>query len=139
MPQVCEGKRGPCQRASWLWEGGTSAGFGNEALEDLDDLLEVMGPPSSFILQKQILFLEKPWRVWFSGLGYLWLLKSLKLVWTIPVPVLGNVSGVMVSFPTPPSMLGAHWAHLPSACSFLSPRPPPVSVSRPLGFYQVCP
>lgn len=58
----------------------------------------------------------------------LWLLKSLKLVWTIPVPLLQNVSGVLVPFPTPPSMLSAFWFHLPSLCPFL----PPVSILLPL-------
>lgn len=33
-------------------------GFGNEALEDLDDLVEVMGPPPSFILQSKSCFLK---------------------------------------------------------------------------------
>lgn len=49
-------------------------------------------------------------------------------MWTIPVPLLGNVSGVMVSFPTLPSMLSACCFYLPSICPFL----PPVSISLPL-------
>lgn len=40
----------------------------------------------------------------------------------------------MVSSCTPPSMLSAYWFHLPSICLFL----PPVSISLPLGFYQIC-
>lgn len=55
-------------------------------------------------------------------------------MWTVPVPLLRYVSGVMVSFPAPPSMLSAFWFHLPSIHLFL----PPVSISLPLGFYQIC-
>lgn len=33
-------------------------GFGREALEDFSDLVEVMGPPPSFILQSKSCFLK---------------------------------------------------------------------------------
>lgn len=33
-------------------------GFGNEALEDLDGLLKVMGPPASLILRSKSCFLK---------------------------------------------------------------------------------
>lgn len=38
-------------------------GFGSEALEDLDDLLEVTGPPPSFMLQSKSCFLKNVGRL----------------------------------------------------------------------------
>lgn len=109
-------------------------GFSSEALEDVDDLLEVMGPPPSFILQSKSCFLKSLGELGFVDSGISLASEEPEAGWTIPVPMLQNVSGVMVSFPSPPSMLSAFWFHLPSICPFL----PPVSILLPLGFYQIC-
>lgn len=76
-----------------------------------------MKPPPSSHLAKRILFLETPWRTWWARAAP-WLLKRLKPVWTIPVPWLRNVSGVMVPCLAPPSMPVACWFHLPPICPF---------------------
>lgn len=96
-------------------------GFGREALEDFSHLLEVMGPPPSFILQSKSCFLK--------SLGELGLVDSgISLASEEPAagvdrscPLLCYVSGVMVSFPAPPSMLSAFWFHLPTIRPFLPP------------------
>lgn len=89
--------------------------FSSEALEDLDELLDIMKPPPSSVLQSKSCFLNSLGENFVSRTwAALWLRKSLKLVWTMSVPLLRNVSGVMVSLPAPPRMLGAVWFHRPS-------------------------
>lgn len=75
-------------------------GFGSEALEDVDDLLEIMGLPPSLILQSKSCFLKSLGELGLVDSGISLASEEPEAGWTIPVPLLQNVSRVMVSFPT---------------------------------------